>query len=125
MFYTNDIISDLSGHHSAPDCISHSHLNYMCCAKGHFRLDRDLMMTDNSCKTFRLGVLGHQILNDNTSFLKKEILLKTIIAVHRFGIYCSVWCRAKIFDFDQAAFSASCCLHCSFMYESFPIETML
>ena len=45
-------------------------------------------------------------------FLKKEILLKTIMAVHRFGICSSVWCRAKIFDLDQAAFRSGCA-HCS------------
>ena len=28
VFYTNDLISQLSGHHSAPDCVSHSDLNY-------------------------------------------------------------------------------------------------
>ena len=57
-------------------------------------LNRDLMkglvlMTDNSCNNFRFGVednlFCHQILNDSTFFFKKEILLKTIIAVHRFG----------------------------------------
>ena len=37
-------------------------------------------MADNSCNKFR-----YRILNDNTFFLKKEILLKTIMAVHRFG----------------------------------------
>ena len=74
-------------------------------------------MTDNSCNKFR-----YRILNDNTFFLKKEILLKTIMAVHRFGIRSSVWCRAKIFDLDQAAFRSGC-PHCSFMYESLPIET--
>ena len=57
------------------------------------------MMTDNSCNKFR-----YRILNDNTFFLKKEILLKKIMAVHRFGICSSVWSRAKIFDRDQAAF---------------------
>ena len=57
-------------------------------------------------------------------FLKKEILLKTILTVHRFGICSSVWCRAEIFDLDQAAFRSSC-PHCSFMYESFPTETTL
>ena len=36
-------------------------------------------------------------------FFKKEVLLKTIMVVHRFGICSSVWCRAKIFDLDQAA----------------------
>ena len=77
-------------------------------------------MTDNSCSKF-----GYRILNDNTFFfLTKEILLKTIMAVHRFGIRSSVWCRAKIFDLDQAAFRSGY-LHCSFMYESFPIETTL
>ena len=44
------------------------------------------------------------------------------MAVHRFGVRSSVWCRAKIFDLDQAAFRSGC-PHCSFMYESFPIET--
>ena len=78
-----------------------------------------LLMTDNSCNKF-----CYRILNDNISFLKKEILLKTIMAVHRFGIPSSVWCRAKIFDLDQAAFRSGCLL-CSFMYESFPIKTTL
>ena len=76
-------------------------------------------MTDNSCNKFR-----YRILNDNTFFLKKEILLKTIMAVHRFGIRSSVWCRAKIFDLDQAAFRSGC-PHCSFLYEFFSIETTL
>ena len=35
-----------------------------------------LLMTDNSCNKFRYGIL-----NDNTFFLKKKILLKTIMAV--------------------------------------------
>ena len=92
--------------------------------KGHFRLNRDLMkglllMTDDSCNKFR-----YRILNDNTFFLKKEILLKTTMTVHRFGIRSSVWCRAEIFDLDQAAFRSGC-PHCSFMYESFPTETTL
>ena len=79
-------------------------------------------MTDNSCNKFR-----YRILNDNNTaffFLTKEILLKTIMAVHRFGIPSSVWCRAKIFDLDQAAFRSGC-PHCSFMYEAFPKETTL
>ena len=79
-------------------------------------------MTDNACNKF-----CYRILNDNTFFfffLTKEILLKTIMAVHRFGIRSSVWCRAKIFDLDQAAFRSGC-PHCSFIYESFPIETTL
>ena len=76
-------------------------------------------MTDNSCNKFR-----YRILNDNTFFLKKEILLKTIMAVQRFGIRSSVWCRAKIFHLDQAAFRSGF-PHCSFMYESFPRETTL
>ena len=63
-------------------------------------------------------------------FSKKEILLKTIMAVHRFGIRSSVWCLAKIFDLDQAAFrsvsqGSGCPYYCLFMYESFPIETTL
>ena len=37
------------------------------------------------------------------------------MAVHRFGIRSSVWCRAKIFDLDQAAFRSGC-PHFSFMY---------
>ena len=57
-------------------------------------------------------------------FLTREILLKMIMAVHRFGIRSSVWCRAKLFDLDQAA-SRSGCPHCSFMYESFPIENLM
>ena len=28
VFYTNDLISDLSGHHPALDCVSHSDLTY-------------------------------------------------------------------------------------------------
>ena len=56
--------------------------------KGHFHLNRDLMMTDNSCNKFHYRIL-------NFFFLKKEILLKKIMAVHRFGIRSSVWCRAK------------------------------
>ena len=44
----------------------------------------------------------HRILNDSTFFfLKKEILLKTIIAVHRFDIHSSVWRKAKIFYIDH------------------------
>ena len=88
-----------------------------------------LLITDNSCNKFRFGVednlFRHKILNGNTVFLKKELLLKTIMAVHRIGIYSSLWCRAEIFDLGQAAFSAngSGCPHCLFMYESFPIET--
>ena len=81
-----------------------------------------ILMTDNSCNKFR-----YRILNDNTFsffFLTKEILLKTIMAVYKFGIRSSVWCRAKIFDLDQAAFRSGC-PHCSFMYESFPTETTL
>ena len=35
------------------------------------------------------------------------------MAVHRFGICSSVWCRAKILDLDQAAFRSGC-PHCSF-----------
>ena len=56
-----------------------------------------------------------------------EILLETIITVYWFGMCSSVWCRAKIFYLDQAAFSASWSSwpHCSFMYESFPRETTL
>ena len=50
-------------------------------------------------------------------FFKKEILLKGIMAVHRFGIHSSVSSRAKIFDLDQAAFRSGC-PHCSFMYTS-------
>ena len=46
------------------------------------------------------------------------------MTVHRFGIRSSVWCRAEIFDLDQAAFRSGC-PHCSFMYESFPTETTL
>ena len=82
-------------------------------------------MTDNSCNKFCYGIevnlFRRQILNDITSFLRKDVLLKMIIAVHRFGKYSSVWCRTKIFDLDQPAFSASCCPHYSFMYEPFPI----
>ena len=49
------------------------------------------------------------------------------MAVHRFGIRSSVWCWAKIFDLDQAAFRSGSQrsglpYYCSFMYESFPIE---
>ena len=73
------------------------------------------LITDNSCSEFHLGVENklfcHRILNYGTFFFffffKKEILLKMIIAVHRFGICSSVWCRAKIFDLDQAAISVS------------------
>ena len=78
-----------------------------------------ILMTDNSCNKFR-----YRILNNTFFFLTKEILLKTIMAVHRFGIHSSVLCRAKIFDLDQAAFRSGC-PHCSFMYESFPTETTL
>ena len=54
-------------------------------------------------------------------------MLETIITVYWFGMCSSVWCRAKIFYLDQAAFSASWSSwpHCSFMYESFPRETTL
>ena len=76
-------------------------------------------MTDDSCNKFR-----YRILNNNTFFLKKEILLKTIMAVHRFRIRSSVWCRAEFFDLDQAVFRSGC-PHCSFMYEFFPTETTL
>ena len=76
-------------------------------------------MTDNFCNKIR-----YRILNDNTFFLTREILLKTIMAVHRFGICSSVWCRAKLFDLDQAAFRSGC-PHCSFMYESFPKENLM
>ena len=49
------------------------------------------------------------------------------MAVHRFGIRSSVWCWAKIFDLDQAAFRSGSQrsgwpYYCSFMYESFPTE---
>ena len=44
-----------------------------------------ILMTHNSCNKFR-----YRILNDNTFFLTREILLKTIMAVHRFGIRSSV-----------------------------------
>ena len=70
-----------------------------------------VLMTDNSCDKFHFCVednwFRHRILNDSTFFLKKEILLKTIIAVHRFDIHSSVWRKAKIFDIDQAAFTTS------------------
>ena len=46
------------------------------------------------------------------------------MAVHWFGIRSLVWCRAKLFDLDQAAFRSGC-PHCSFMYESFPIENLM
>ena len=46
------------------------------------------------------------------------------MAVDRFGIGSSVWCRAKLFDLDQAAFRSGC-PHCSFMHESFPIENLM
>ena len=78
-----------------------------------------ILMTHNSCNKFH-----YRILNDNTFFLTREILLKMIMAVHRFGIRSSVWCRAKLFDLDQAAFRSDC-PHCSFMYESFPIENLM
>ena len=59
-----------------------------------------LLMTDNSCNKF-----PYRILNDITFFFKeKKISLET---THRFNIYISVWCRAKIFDIDQAGLSAS------------------
>ena len=79
-----------------------------------------ILMTDNSCNKFCYRILN----NTFFFFLTKEILLKTIMAVHRFGIRSSVWCRAKIFDLDQAAFRSGC-PHCSFLYESFPTETTL
>ena len=76
MFYTDDLISELSGH-SAHDCVSHSDLNYTYAAQRDiFCLNRDLMkglvlMTDNSCNKFRFVVednlFPHQILNDRTS----------------------------------------------------------
>ena len=66
-------------------------------------------MTENYCDKFRFCVednwFCHRILNNSIFFLKKEILLKTIIAVHRFDIHSSVWSKAKIFD--QAAFTTS------------------
>ena len=68
--------------------------------------------------------IDHRLILAMIHFFKKEILLKTIMAFHRFGIRSSVWCRAKIFDLDLAAFRSGC-PHCSFMYESFPIETTL
>ena len=75
-------------------------------------------MTDNSCNKFR-----YLILNTNTAFflffLTKEILLKMIMAVHRFGIPSSA-----SFDLDQPAFRSGC-PHCSFMYEAFPRATTL
>ena len=68
-------------------------------------------MTDNSSNKFRFGVEDNLFTPNskpqNFFFLKKEILLKKIIAVHRFGICSSVWRRAKIFDLIQAAFSTS------------------
>ena len=96
VFYTNELFSELSGHNPALDCVPHSDLTYTY-TKGHFRLKGLILMTDDSCNKFR-----YRILNDNTAFffffLTKEILLKTIMAVHMFGIPSSVWCRAKIFD---------------------------
>ena len=79
MFYTNDLISELSGHHSALDCVSHSDLTY---TKGHFHLNWELMqgsvlMTDYSCKKFRFCVednlLCLRILNDSTFFKERNI----------------------------------------------------
>ena len=95
--------------------------------KGHFRLNRDLLkgllLMTYSCNKFR-----YRIQNDNTFFKERNtnVLLKTIMVVHRFGISSSVWCWAKIFDLDQAAFRSGsqrsgCPYYCSFMYESFPI----
>ena len=81
-------------------------------------------MTDNSCNKFRYRILNLQYRAFFFFFLTIEILLKTIMAVHRFGIPSSVWCRAKIFDLDQAAFRSGC-PHCLFMYEAFPRETTL
>ena len=79
-----------------------------------------LLMTDNSCNKFR-----YRILNDNTFFfLKERNIAKNDNGSPQVGISSSVWCRAKIFDLDQAAFRSGC-PHCSFMYESFPIETTL
>ena len=105
------------------------------CIKGHFRLNRELMqglilMTDYSCKKFCFGVEDNlfclRILNDGTFFLKEGNIARNI-TVYWFGMCSSVWCRAKIFDLDQAAFSASWSSwpHCSFMYESFQRETTL
>ena len=62
--------------------------------KGTFSPERIMkgfvLMTDNSCSKFRYGIednlFRHQILNESTSFLRKDILLKMIIVVHRFGI---------------------------------------
>ena len=79
VFYTNDLISELSGHHSALDCVLHSDLTY---TKGHFRLNWELMqgsvlMTDYSCKKFCFGVednlLCLWILNDSPFFKERNI----------------------------------------------------
>ena len=54
-----------------------------------------VLITDFSCKEFRFGVLPPNSKRQYI-FLKKEILLKMIIAVYCFGICSSVKCRAKI-----------------------------
>ena len=77
-----------------------------------------LLMTDNSCNVSLRNSKRQYI------FLKKEILLKTIMAVHRFGIRSSVWCRAKIFDLDQAAFRSGC-PHCSSRNDLMTFETSI
>ena len=108
--------------HATLDCISHSELTYTYAQWAIFCLNRELMqglvlMTDYSYNKFHFGVEDNlfclRILNDCTVFLKKKILLKMIIAVHWFGICSPVWCRAKIFDLDQAAFCTSWSSWCS------------
>ena len=64
-----------------------------------------VLMTDYSCKTFHFGVEHNlfclRILNDSTFFLKEGNIARN-------DYNCLlVWCRAKIFYLDQAAFSAS------------------
>ena len=79
VFYTNDLISELSGHHPALDCISHSDLTYTYAQRDIFArifMEGLVLTTDNSCNKFRFGVekilFRHRMLNDNTLKKQKE-----------------------------------------------------
>ena len=96
-------ISELSRQHPALDCVSHSDLTYTYIQRDIFTWTEIYWKDYYWLQIYSCNTFHYQILNDNT-FLKKEILLKTMMAVHRFGIRSSDWCWAKIFDLDQAAF---------------------